>query len=119
MTVGSAVAITVWFDPIWIAVGALVTDVISVVIFMIANKRMFRYTFREQLADVLPNVISAAVMVAAVFSVGWLMRGCGSLLALAVQVLVGAAVYLALSLVTKNPSFTYLKTTLLGKFLKK
>ena len=114
-----SVIVTIWFGTIWIAIGALVTDVISVIIFMVANRVMFRYSFREQLRDVLPNMATAAVMVVAVFGVGTLLQGVGSLPALIVQVLVGAVVYIALSIVTKNQNFTYLKTTLLGRFFKK
>ncbi len=113
-----SVVSTISFGTIYIAWGALITDVISAAIFVVTGKIMFRYSFREQFMDVAPNMALAAIMVLAVTGTGYLMRGCGSLLALIGQVAVGAVVYLVLSIVTKNATLAYLKNTLLARFHK-
>ena len=64
----------------------------------------------QQLADILPNILTAAAMGACVFAVGLL--GLPDWATLLIQIPLGAAVYAGLSALLKNESYSYLLSVL-------
>ncbi|MGN1026182.1 MAG: lipopolysaccharide biosynthesis protein [Faecousia sp.] len=92
--------------PQILAVSSIVCTLIAVVINTFPNRKLIGYRYRWQLADILPNLILSACMCIVVVLVGKLPLPPGPLLA--VQVLTGVVVYVALSIITKNESFHYL-----------
>ena len=70
------------------------------------NKKLLNYKYFEFLYDIFPNIIISLIMAVCVFFVGKLfaMR----IVSLAVQILAGVLIYILLSAVTKNDSFTKL-----------
>lgn len=95
------------FGVIYIALAVLMTTVVSAVVYAIANKRIFGYSIWEQLQDVGGNTLTAVAMMALCFVVGFLCRNMAPVIALALQVLAGAAWYVGVSFVTKNKNITY------------
>lgn len=103
-----------WTDsPIYFALSAAVCTLIAVVVNSIPNQKLLGYTIGRQIADLLPNLLSAGVMFFAVWLVGSLLKGIISPLPiLLIQLVTGAFAYVLISLVTKNSSFFYLWRTL-------
>ena len=95
--IAASYALGVWLD-------VLVTSV--------PMKKYLGYTLLDQLRDVWKSFVSALVMAAAVYLLGTLALPLA--LKLALQVLLGAAVYAGLSLLLKNESLTYTLTLLRG-----
>ena len=99
-------AATVRYGVLVMAYSALAGNFISQLINSWPNRKLLDYGYLEQVKDIFPNVALAALMGALVWPVqlfGW-----GSALTLCVQVLLGAAIYAAGSVVTNNESFRYL-----------
>lgn len=92
--------------PQILAVSSIVCTLIAVVINTFPNRKLIGYRYRWQLADILPNLLLSACMCVVVVLLGKIPLPAAPLLA--VQVLSGVAVYVALSILTKNESFHYL-----------
>ena len=92
------------------AYGVLVNSVICQVINAWPNRKLLDYRYRDQLLDILPNILIAAAMGACVFAVGLL--GLPDWATLLIQIPLGAAVYAGLSAATKNESYGYLLSVL-------
>lgn len=103
-------------SPQALAISSVVCTAVAIVVNSVPNRKLIGYRFRSQAYDLLPNLIMAVVMCAAVLLVGTLQIN--KLLLLVVQVAVGFAVYVALSLVTKNDSFYYI-LNLIKSYVKK
>lgn len=92
-------------NPIIVAWAVLVSQIISCAINMPYLKKMFNYSFWEQILDMLVPMLLCAVMGICVFFVGKLI---GNLyLRIAVQILTGMVTYVLASFVSKNSSFTF------------
>ena len=99
-----------------IALTNIVTVVIGFIVAGFFLKRYLAYSFKEQLADILPALSMSLIMAVIVFWIGKL--PIMDIARLGIQILVGVVVYLFLSIITKNTS---LKITVeyLKKFLHK
>ncbi len=86
--------------------GLLLEGVICLFINSYPNKKLCAYRFSEQLKDILPSFVLAAVMGVLVYAVTLLPLG--DLLTLIIQVPLGAAVYFAASALIKPEPFRYL-----------
>lgn len=99
-----------------IAWGALLGAVINVIISMVYAHVYLKYTPLELLSDILPALLLSASMGVCVYLVSIIIKS--NLFCLIVQVIVGAGIYLALSVLTKNKSFTFC-LSLMKSFIKK
>lgn len=88
------------------AYSLLVSDVMSQIINSWPNRKLLDYGYLEQLKDILPSILLAAVMGIVVWLIGLLHLPVLGLLIL--QILGGAVFYIAGSAVLKNDSFLYL-----------
>lgn len=100
------ILVSMQFGVIWIAWSLVALYFISMVINIAPNRKILDYGYRQQCWDVTKNMIPAFIMGAAVYPISlihthhWLI--------LLLQVFSGVAVYVGLSLLTKNESFHYL-----------
>ena len=92
--------------PQLLAVSSIVCTLIAVVINTFPNRKLIGYRYRWQIADILPNLILSGVMCVVVVLMGQLPMD--TKLLLPMQIIAGVAVYVGLSLATKNESFHYL-----------
>ncbi len=101
---------TMWFGPVAMAYSLLISSVISQIINSWPNRKMLDYGYPEQLKDILPGILLAVCMGAAV----WCFRfmGLPTAATLAIQVIAGILFYLAGSMVFRIDSFLYLKDVL-------
>lgn len=99
---------TVPFGVVYIAWGVLATTVLSSVVYMIVNRWVFSYSFRQQLWDVGVNMLTAATMAVVCLTVGWLCSNMAPIAALCLQVLAGAVWYIGISVAFKNQNMKFL-----------
>lgn len=91
------IAVFCFDSPIAIAMTGAFTTFISCFINAYPNKKLIGYSYFEQMRDILPSFAAAVVMLLAVLAVELL--GLGVLVTLVVQIVVGVAVYVAISAV--------------------
>lgn len=98
---------TLWISPLaFIAGMAFVYTPIATWTNTLPNKKLFNYTFWDEVRDVLPIAAATGVMMAFVWGVDWLARLCGlgadtvglMIGRIAVQVVLGVSVYATLSI---------------------
>lgn len=105
------------FDsPLAIALGGAATTLISCFVNASPNKKLLNYSYPEQLRDILPSMIIAAVMGAVVYCVQFL--GLASWLTLIIQIVLGIVLYIGLAQLFKLECYMYLKNMIAG-YLKK
>ncbi len=92
------------------ALSTLVNSVICQIINSWPNRKLLDYRYRDQLLDILPNILMAAVMGACVWGIG--RSGLPDWATLLIQIPAGAAIYMGLSAALKNESYSYLLSAL-------
>ena len=107
---------TMWFGVMIMAYSLLISALISSVINALPNKKLLGYSYFEQIKDILPSVLLAAAMGGIVFCVQFI--GLHDILTLAIQVVLGATIYIVGAKLFKFESFTYM-ISLAKSFLKK
>lgn len=100
---------TMWHGVMAMAYSLLLSSVLSQIINSWPNRKLLRYHYLNQLADILPALLLACAMGLAVYCIQFL--GWGDLSTLCVQIPVGAALYLAGSALLRLDSFLYLRST--------
>lgn len=91
----------------YVVLGALLVEILSVIVLMPFNKRILGYNYLMQLLDVLPNMVLTASMCLILFILNALVKTSG-LIKLVVDVFVGVLAYVGLSGITRNESFKYI-----------
>lgn len=93
-----------------IALGQVVSGVISTFINAYPNKQLLDYSYKEQWIDIMPALLISLVMGAIVYSVNYLSIPAWQILV--TQVGVGAVIYIVLAKLFKIESFGYLINTI-------
>ena len=99
-----------WDTPLAIAAGEVVAYVLFFMIIAIPNRNCIDYRIKDQLFDLLPQLLIAAVMGAAVFAVGYLLSGIPTIITLIVLVVVGGIIYIGVSYLFKISAFCEMKS---------
>lgn len=117
----NAVAIGILFYSVFIlesvlgiAIGTLIAELVSMGMFMYYENKIIRYSYKEQLQDLLPSLGLATGMGVIVYIVHFLPIHKG--LALILQVVIGAVFYFVASYVLQFEPFVYLVGMLKEKF---
>lgn len=98
--------VTMRYGVMIMAYSLLFTDALSQIINSWPNKRLMDYSYLEQLKDILPGILMAAMMSICVYMVQWL--GLSDIATLLIQVPLGVVIFVAGSLLFKLDSFAYL-----------
>lgn len=88
-----------------IAVGSLITSIVSLLCFLYQTNKYINYTFNEQMSDLLPSILIAGVMAIVCYVLGFIHIPLW--LVLIIQILVGACIYLTLSAIFRISGFRY------------
>lgn len=96
-----------------IAVSLLFSNVAAAVINAYPNRKLLSYTYKQQLADILPPILMSVVMYGAVNVVSSTSGSVWILLIL--KICVGGLIYVILSVISKNREFNYLSNTFLRR----
>ncbi|WP_294783620.1 lipopolysaccharide biosynthesis protein [uncultured Eubacterium sp.] len=108
---------TMKFGTLIIAYGMLGCSIFSQVVNSRPNRETLKYTYKQQLLDILPNGLMGIIMGIIVYSIGELHLKNGIILAL--QIVIGAFVYILLSRLTKNSSFSYVLSIMKSTVVRK
>ena len=100
---------TVYYGVYAIALGAVLSSIISSFVNAYPNTKLLNYSYLEQWKDIYRALILSLVMGAVVYSIKWL--GLSIILTLTVQVLVGICMYFGMAWVFKLESFKYMLLT--------
>ena len=103
--------------PEALAATALINTLIAMIANSTPNKKLIGYGFKQQLWDILPNLVVSAAMGGAVCAIGRLNLPIG--LSLLIQIIGGVVTYIAINVIIKNPDLAYMWKTLKGVFAKK
>lgn len=98
--------ITMNISVMAMAYSLLISGLISQVINSWPNRYLLKYSYIDQIKDILPNIVMALIMGGFVYFISYL--NLPILVSLVVQILSGGIIYLILSILTKNNSFIYL-----------
>ena len=93
-------------SPVILATMGFLTNTIAFAINAYANQSLIGYRIRNQIVDIMENLFPAAIMCLVVFFMN--MIPIHRILLLCLQVLTGAAVFCAFSILFKNSNFWYL-----------
>ena len=108
---------TMHFGVMVMAYSLLVSTVTSMIINSWPNKTLLGYSFKEQMIDIFPGIFLALIMGVAISLIRLLTLP--DIVTLAIQILVGAAIYIGLSAIFKVESFEYLWNMVKSVFKKK
>lgn len=108
--------ISMFFGVYAIAIGTLVSGIISTFINSHPNLKLLNYSYKEQIKDIMPSLLISIIMGVIVYSI--LFLNLSSYITLLIQVLVGVIVYIGLAKLFKLECFIYLVNTIKG-ILKK
>lgn len=98
------------------AYSLLAISVFSQVINSWPNKKLLSYSFIDQIKDIIPQILVSLMMGFIVFPVSLL--NLNDFLLVAIQVVLGVIIYIALSKLMHLESYTYLKQVLVSRFQK-
>lgn len=98
--------ITMNISVMAMAYSLLISGLISQVINSWPNRYLLKYSYIDQIKDILPNILMSLIMGGFVYFISYLHLSV--LVSLMIQILLGGIIYLILSILTKNDSFIYL-----------
>lgn len=96
-------------SPEVLASSYLICTVIQIAVNCVPNIKLIGYKFSDQIKDLLPGLIMACIMAAAVYFIGFVPMN--KILLLCVQIAAGMVIYVLMSVITKNESFRYVINT--------
>lgn len=97
---------TMWFGVMAMACSLLVSTLTSMIINSWPNRKLLNYSFKEQMIDIIPGIAIAVVMGALISLIR--LFNLPTVVTLILQVLLGALIYIGLSVILKLESFEYL-----------
>ena len=100
------ILISVQFGVLAVALSCIVTTIFSLIINSYPNNKLIKYSLGEQLKDIFSNIFIAIIMAVCVWGLSFI--NINYVILLCIQVLVGIAIYIALSIIFKNDTFYYL-----------
>lgn len=92
-------------SPLWLASLGIFTSLIAFCINSFTNSKLLKYGFKEQLFDILPNLLSAILMGCIVYLIGNIHLNPFPLLI--VQIVAGILIYSGLAFFTHNSNLKY------------
>ncbi len=104
-------------DVYWTVGSLVISGIISSLIIIFPNKRIFNYSYREQLSDCFPSIV--IVFVSAVTSLSISLIGLPDIALIFVQIMSMLIVYLGLSKLLNLEAFNYLYATIKEVFSKR
>lgn len=108
---------TIYYGVYAIAIGELISGLISTFINSYPNKKLLNYSFREQCLDIFPPLVLSLVMGGIIYSID--IMASHIWLNLLTKVIVGISIYLWLAKIFKLECYQYLLDTVRGILRKR
>lgn len=99
--------VSIKMGVLYVAISEIFGEYFCLVIYARASRKIIDYSLIDVISDLLPNVFIASIMGIAVWFIGSHL-GMGPFVTVSLQVTMGAVLYLAFSILTKNKNFKYL-----------
>ncbi|WP_124041644.1 lipopolysaccharide biosynthesis protein [Clostridium perfringens] len=109
--------ISMFYGVYAIAIGTLISGLISTFINAFPNLKLLNYSYIEQARDIMPSVMISIVMGMITYCVKFL--GLSSLVTLIIQIIIGFLLYVVLAKLFKLESYMYLKNTIKEMIIRK
>lgn len=110
--VGTVILVaTIWFGPLVMCASGILASFLSQVINAWPNKKLLGYSLLEQYKDIVPSILLSLFMGVCVYLAGVVLP-LPTVLELLVQVILGGAVYIGLSVAFKIDTFYYILSLL-------
>ena len=104
------VVILVAPSPLWLAALGIITSLIAFLLNSFTNSKLLKYGLKEQVFDILPNLLSAILMACIVYLIGNIHLSLFPLLI--VQIIAGILIYSGIAFLTHNSNLKYCLDTL-------
>lgn len=98
--------VSIYFGVYAIAVGMLVSGIIFTVINAYPNSKLLKYSYKEQLRDIMPSLLLSLVMGGLVYQINFVRLS--DYIKLIIQISLGGILYVAMAYVFKLECFRYL-----------
>lgn len=105
--------LTIKFGLIPLAIGQVVSGIISTFVNASPNKKLLGYSYFEQLKDLFPYFLSSLCMFAGVYAMNWI--PVKPIFLLLLQILAGALIYVAICKIFKIEAFEYMLNIIKNK----
>lgn len=116
--IGFALVISTMYISIYaLVISNVIFAFISTIINIWPTKRMIDYGYREQFADIVPNLLLSVFMAGIVYLITFLQLP--TILTLVIQIVLGVVIYLACSYIFKIDSFLFIINKVKDVFRKK
>lgn len=92
-------------SPIILAVASLLCTLVAIVVNTVPNRKLILYKYKDQIIDILPNLITAIIMCICVYFIGKI--NLDAIILLALQVLTGTIIYFSLNALFRNRSLLF------------
>ena len=111
-TVYLALIIGGLFISVWgVVIGSAIGEIWCVLVNTFPCRKYLNYSLRDQLKDVLPNLVTAGGMAVVVYLVSFFFAS--PLISLLIQVPLAFVIYIGISILSKNESYYYCKNEIL------
>lgn len=110
-------AVTVFYGVYAIALGSILSGIVSTFINAYPNKQLLGYSYKEQWVDIMPSLSLSLMMGAVVYSFKWF--GLSMLVTLVLQIVTGIIFYVVMSKIFKHECFNYLLLTIKDFIIRK
>lgn len=97
------------YGVLFIAVGALISGLLSSFLNAYPSKKLLKYTYKEQFKDLSTSIVLSSLMVVIIFPLKFFIHN--NIVLLLTQSILGLIVYVFLSYIFKVESFLYLSNT--------
>ncbi|NFO11343.1 lipopolysaccharide biosynthesis protein [Clostridium botulinum] len=101
--------VSMFYGVYAIAIGTLVSGIISTFINAYPNLKLLNYSYKEQCKDITPSLILSLVMGCVTYSIKW--SNMSTYLILIIQICVGTILYIGMAKIFKLECFIYLLNT--------
>ena len=98
---------TMWYGVMVMAYSLLVASLLSQIINTWPNRELLKYSYLEQLKDVLPNILLAVLMGICIYPIGYI--DVANSVKVALQIIAGIICYIILSETLKIDSYKWIK----------
>lgn len=98
--------ISIYFGVYAIAMGTLISEIISTFINAYPNLKLFNYSYKEQWKDIMPSLILSLVMGGVVYCIDYI--ALSDFITITIQISLGLLLYLGMAYVFKLECLTYL-----------
>ncbi|WP_288222139.1 lipopolysaccharide biosynthesis protein [uncultured Clostridium sp.] len=98
--------ISMFYGVYAIALGGLISGIISSIINAYPNSKLLEYSYKEQIKDIIPSLTLSIIMGGIVYMI--LLLNITPYLTLLLQIIIGAIIYLGLSKIFKVESYEYI-----------